>query len=344
MTLRSRIAAATLVAAVAVGGAVAVGVTSGPSPSGCLPDPAAAIAATPVGGIWPGSGRCYNVPNGLVLHKPITVENATFVDNSTGPTKAAGQELGIHPIIEVRSADNVTIENVNVVGAATTSVYHAALVGQEGFSLKSATNTKLINDTASNTMGDCLFLFQDGPRSPVTSNLFVNGFTCNSPGRFGISISALYGATLNNVNLTGVLNKPSIDFESDVVGLGAGAVTFNNLTTGSGIFIRETLNGPVTCNNCTLKAVTAFNLNSSTLFPVTFNGGSVTIGGGRIIGVWTRNGVTVFNGTQFSREAGVKKPNGMWLAQLGASLAFNHCVLSLPWGSADATSHVSITP
>jgi hypothetical protein len=355
-----------VLAVVAIASAIAVGgitaglvITSSPTPPSppkqsaiapttCHPDPTAAIAATPVGGVWQGSG-CYLIPNGLVFTTPyVTINGGTFYDLSTGPTKVPGQQLGIHPIMECKSADHVTIENVNVVGAATSSVYNAALVGQAGYSLKSCTNTVMLNDTSNLSMGDCLTLFQDGPNHPVTSNLTVDGFTCSNPGRWGISPSAVYGAVLNNVTLN-VGHKPSIDFESDVVGLGAGAITFNNLVAGSGIFVRETLNGPVVFNNSVSQgAITLQNLNSATLFPVTFNGGSLAIGtGAQRTGVSATGGIDVFNGMTFTRQptaTGKPQVSAMWYASQGASLSFNHCVLAPPLGGNDATSKVTVTP
>lgn len=332
------------VALTGVGVGVGLAVTSG----GCQADPSAVIAALPAGGTFHGQG-CYQVNDGLVLTKSVTINGGTYQDDSTGPTKVPGQQLGVKPVIQVKSADSVTLENLSVVGGQTGGPrFNASLVAQSGISLKSATNTKILNVTTDRTFGDGLLIFQDGPRSPVTSNLFVSGLTISNHGRFGISPSAVYGAVLNNVTINPQPNGASIDAESDVPGLGMGNVAFNDLKAGNGIYIRETLNGAVDFLNASMTgAVTMQNLNSTQSFPVTFTGGSLAIGLGRTIGVQIKGGVAVFNGTTFTRQpttSGKPQKNPMWYANTGASLTFAHCLLSPPLGTNDATSTVAVTP
>lgn len=353
--MRRRLAIALAVAA--VGSLAAVGFLTRPSPGpqvtapapgGCLPDPSAQIAALPAGATFTGTGVCFKVPNGLTLNKPVTLNGGTYEDDSTGPTKVPGQYLGVHPVISVKGAD-VTLENLSITGGQVGGPrYVAREVTQAGIYTKSSVRTTIRSVTVDRVFGDCLTIYQNGPRSGSTSYLNVDHFRCISSGRFGISPSAVYEATLNDVTIDPKPNGAAIDFESDNPGVGASFVTFNRLTASNGIYVREHLGGPVTFNNATLAgAVTLQNLNSATVFPVTFNGGSLAVGTGRTIGVQIKGGAAAFNLTTFTRQptvSGKPQKGGLWWANTGARLAFNYCALSAPLGTNDSTSTVTVTP
>ena len=83
-------------------------------------DPAAAIEALPVGGVFHGSG-CY-ITGGIVITKPVTIDGGTYND----PVDTYTGRGSVLPIIRVKDTSYVTIENVVLNGANTVGGFHLA--------------------------------------------------------------------------------------------------------------------------------------------------------------------------------------------------------------------------
>src|SRR6202011_6071120 len=175
----------------------------------CKPDPAAAIAALPSGGVFNGSG-CYKTA-GILITKPVTIDGGTFIDPVV--TELTHGYDGIEPIIRIKDTSGVTVQNVTVTGLNSDGGYHRDLVGQEGIRVLSSANITLTNIITNNTFGDGLILgFQPG--RPRSTNITVNGLVVNSAGRQGVTVAYATNSTLNDVTINSSADA-GWDFESD---------------------------------------------------------------------------------------------------------------------------------
>jgi len=343
-TYGRRVAAALALTAVAV----AVGVqapqrAAGVAPADCQSDPSAAIAALAPGDTFYGSG-CYLVPNGITLTQPVTLVGGTYVDPST--TKSPSGR--VQPVIWVSHTTDVTLQGLTIIGGNPTGAFVKKLVGQAGIELMNTARVTIEDVSVSGTFGDGLELWANAPNELTpNTDVSVDGLAITKAGRNGISLSDVYGATFTNVSIDS-WGLTSVDFESDIAGIGAGNVTFADSTWGGTIFT-EAVTGPLSFERCTNSNTIRLTARAATTFPITFSDGSLAIGSKATnIGVYAHGPTDVtFNNETFTR---LPRPNGkpqktpMWNASAGAKLTFNNSTLSMPLGINDATSVVTINP
>jgi outer membrane biosynthesis protein TonB len=235
------------------------------------------LAALPDGSAFTSpTGACYQVDNGIVISHSLTIDGGTFKDmNDTG----TGRHQNYRPIIALREADNVTLENLTVEGANTTHGFKAPRVGQAGVKIFSSSHVNITNVTATDTFGDGLEMVADfgrnwslgGPLGTPDSDITVNGFSSLRSGRVGLTPAEVVDSTFSNIYLYQSATR-SIDFESDIKGQGSGNDVFNNVVASHGINMVEALKGPITfdhtANNGRFYLTEAQNQN------VTYENGS----------------------------------------------------------------------
>jgi hypothetical protein len=299
------------------------------------------LDALPAGAVFRSSATaCYEVTNGIVLNKPISIIGGTFYDPSTARPPVGG----LKPIILIQDTSNVTISGVSVLGANATGDFHDLLVGEAGVKLESARNVTLTGVTAKNTFGDGLELVADLSHriSTPVSGLTVDGYTTVDAGRQGVTIAEVSGATLNHVNVVNPADS-GFDFESDIPGLGAGNVTITNCTDDHGFNFVETLTGPITISGCT--GFHHLHL-SNTKSP-----GHVYVVGGLMICKRTAvepcitqtGGWLTFTGVTVQRLGEAKTITGpMWLVTSGGQLSFVESQLQVGFGSVATSGTVKI--
>ena len=321
-----------------------------PTPA-CQADPSAVIAALPARATFHGSG-CYDVPKGILLTKPVTIDGGTYIDSSAS---LRGQGWpGMKPVILVQGTRDVTLKNLHVIGGNPAGSFHAPLVGQAGIKVESSDHVTITRVTTANTFGDALELWNNWPAEgrPVT-NLVVNGLTVTNAGRQGITPGDVYKAFLTNVRVVSSADS-GIDFESDLAHVGAGNVTITNSTFrgGSGstaINMIEYLSGPVAFVDCTLLGhIVVADPQSS--FPVTITSGTIHVPaydpGTPRAGIFVNTGGTlVITNVPISLLPHSGTPTGrVWMALRPANLTFNHSSIAGPPGTHDATGIVTVTP
>lgn len=237
-----------------------------PKPAKCktyLPDPAATIAALPAGGTFNGTGHCY-LTSGIDAG-PHNIIGGTYKDDAnTVPVHVHGTaEVGLHPIIEVKQTNGpTTIANVTLIGANTKGGYHGAgFVGQEGISVRSASNVTITNILSDDTFGDCLTVFISATKPQTIPNAVnVNGFTCDNPGRDAFSPAAMTNSIWTNIVAEGKVPDSAFDFEADLHGFsGDTGNQFVNVTAKGGIQIIEQMGTTAFVNTVTGGK---FNLDS----------------------------------------------------------------------------------
>jgi hypothetical protein len=300
----------------------------------------------PAGSTFYGSG-CYLVPDGITITRPITIDGGTYEDLATGVTAGPGQRSRVQPIIHIVDTHDVTIENVNLVGAHTDTSFHRNLVGQAGIDMLSSSQVAITNVAISDTYGDGLtFGFQ--PRYPPNTNIQVNGLTISNAGRQGVTMAYITQSTLNHVTVASATEE-SWDFESDIPNIGSGNITLNDPVWTQGFRVVESLSGPITVNNANgSKHITLMNEAAASGQSVTFNGGTVTLRtndhGTPPAGIYVTGGRMTFNGTTIDAMATKQRARGRaWVVIDGGHLAFNHSTISAPVGANDAMSTVTVT-
>jgi hypothetical protein len=318
----------------------------------CKPDPAAAIAALPAGGVFNGSG-CYKTA-GILITKPVTINGGTYNDHVNAESKdalhAEGATDNVEPIFRIKDTSNVTISNVVLNGLNFGGGYRGLpWVNEEGIRILSSANVTLDNVSTNNTYGDGLILgFQPG--YPPTTNLAVNGYTINKAGRQGVTLAYATASTLNDVTINSSADA-GWDFESDLTGIGAGNITINRAGGSKGILMQGTLAGPVTLNDSHFSGdIGLVRAAARSGQPVTFNRGSVVMrnrfSGTPPAGIWMDGpGNLTFNGVTFGRRPSEGPPkSGAWAALDGAHLTFDDSTVVAPLGVNDAASTVTIIP
>ncbi len=315
----------------------------------CQADPSAVIAALPSGAIWNGHHKCYLVSQqGIAVQKPLTLENATFFDQ-TVLVKNAPNSDSVRPIIHVANVSNVNLRNLTLKGTNTVGGYHGLpWVGEEGIKLNSSHNVNITHVTTVNTFGDGLLIDQAGGRAGNSTNIYVNHLVVKNAGRQGVTVGYASNSTLSNVNIISSADT-GWDFESDTGG-GSGNVTINN-AQGKGVHLIEALNGPITFNNSNFIGHIVLEYSAATSGqPVTFNGGTVDLPssdpGVTYAGILVKGpGNLTFNNVKFTQAL---KPNGKpatdpgWSAVGGAHLMFINSPVVGPTGSNDSSSRVTI--
>ena len=320
--------------------------------SRCKPDPAAAIAALPAGGVFNGSG-CYKTA-GILITKPVTLNGGTYDDSvkaeSKGQVKAEGTTAKVEPIIRIKDTSHVTISNVVLNGRNLAGGYRGLpWVNEEGIRILSSANVTLDNVSANNTYGDGLILGFE-PGHPPTTDLTVNGYTINKAGRQGVTMAYATASTLNDVTINSSADA-GWDFESDLTGIGAGNITINRPGGSKGILMQGTLAGPVTLNDSHFSGDIGLVRDAARSGqPVTFNRGTIVMrnrfSGTPPAGIWVDGpGNLTFNGVTFARRPSDGPPkSGAWVALDGAHLTFDNSTVVAPLGANDPASTVTITP
>jgi hypothetical protein len=304
------------------------------------------LASLPAGSTFYGSG-CYLVPDGITITRPITIDGGTYEDLATGATEGPGQRSRVQPIIHIVDTQDVTIENVNLVGAHTDTSFHRNLVGQAGIDMLSSSQVAISNVAISDTYGDGLtFGFQ--PRYPPNTNIQVNGLTISNAGRQGVTMAYVTESTLNHVTVASATEE-SWDFESDIPNIGSGNITLNDPVWTQGFRVVESLSGPITVNNANgSKHITLMNDAAASGQSVTFNGGTVVLRtndhGTPPAGIYVTGGSMTFNGTTIDAMATKQQARGRaWVVIDGGRLAFNHSTIAAPVGTNDARSTVTVS-
>ena len=320
-----------------------------PASSICQPDPSAVIAALPAGGTFHGNG-CYTVPYGIRITKPVTIDGGTYVD-ATGTLNPALPSNGIYPVIDVWETNNVTLENLHVIGANTAGGYHGKLAEQDGIRTLSSNKVTISNVTTVNTYGDGL-QFWAIPQHGPTTDVSVSNVTITQAGRQGVTMGDVFGANLANVNVVSSQNS-SLDAESDLRNIGMGNVIIHNFS-GHVFNLINFLTGPVTFTDCTMSRLTIGSQASQQ--PITVRGGSLTIPYGMqgypAAGITQVGGNVTLTGVNFIRRLYAGKyevpppPDGPnWQVTQGGRLTLVHTSIPIgPVGTNDATSVVTVFP
>ncbi len=237
---------------------------------GCPPAPASRIGGMPSGSIWDGQGHCFRT-DGLLLTKPVTIENATFIDS---------RDLApLRPIIGIFNTSHVTVKNVSLTGANTAGTYHSALVGGAAIDVRSSSEVTLKNVTTDDTFGDGLTLF-DNPRHGQDDDVVVNHYKVTNAGRCGFSPVTVTDLSVNHLRIVSSAT-PAIDFESDLRGVGmSGFVNIANSTWNGPVYAQEydAIGGYIDFDNDTAQGGFHISMGNPTTRPnVQFDGGSIML-------------------------------------------------------------------
>lgn len=277
---------------------------------------------------------CYLVPDGILLTRPITLVGGTFYDPTT--TRAPGTVYSaLKPIILIKDTAHVALTDISVLGANTTGVYHAPLVGQAGVKVMSSSDVSLTGITAKDTWGDGLELvadLTDHIHTPVTG-LVVRGFTTIDAGRQGVTLAEVASSLLDHVNVVSPADS-GFDFESDIGGLGSSNVIISNCTDDHGFNLIQFFSGPITVANCTgFHHVSLGSLNSNA--PINFVGGSLICKRADPVPCIKQNGGSLtFTGVAISRTTGtigISEP--VWDVEGKGNLSFVRSPIASPMGS-----------
>lgn len=334
-----------LVAAV-VGLGVSVGLLAISAPT-CQGDPATQIAALPAGATFNGTGNCYTT-EGITVTKSVTINGGTYND----PDVLGNTSAPFNPIIKIKGASGVTVENVTLTGTNTGGGYHGnPYVGEEGIKATASSHLTLTNVTTANTFGDGLEL-GFSPRQPPNVTVAVDGYTVNQAGRQGVTIAFAFGVNIEDLNVVSTADT-GLDFESDV-GVGSGGVSVANSSIHKGVYFQEPLQAPIAFTNdaITGHVVDRAGAASASSAGATFSEGSLTvarhISGTPPGGIWINGpGSLSFTNVPIGRPPGVEAVTGLpWVVVNGGhlSLAQSPLTPSTPIGVNDAASTVSITP
>jgi hypothetical protein len=322
-----------IVAAIGLGAiGVGVGLTVSSSPT-CQ-----SLTASQVVGTFHGSG-CYDVGTGLKLSKPFSIIGGTY--ESTSLT------LPLHPLFQIVGT-TFSISDATLTGPYTglPPLVTAKTANGAGVKLIETTNGTISNTTIQETGGDCIEAFANPPKQshPNTGFLASNDRLLNC-GRDGISPSDISNSSFSGVSI-GAVRQSAIDAESDIVGLGMGNVTFDNIDASKtkGVAIGETLTGPVNFNGGTYSNHLQWLAKLPQTYPISFSGGILNHSSGSkpaVIEVNGGGGVELnFDHWTFTRAAGNQAP--LWYVVNHGALTFTSCILPPPLGSNDSTSTVTI--
>jgi parallel beta-helix repeat protein len=156
--------------------------------------------------------------NGLTLDgQGATI---TLSDQHTCPVPEGQGSPPPHsdPEIRVKNSTGVTIENLNIVGADTTSngvdgIYCPPLETQHGVEIDGTTGAKLDNVDVSDVWGDCFYIGQYVINQP-SQNVLVENSDCSSNGRQGISVTAASNVVIYHNNIHDI-RRSTIDLEPE---------------------------------------------------------------------------------------------------------------------------------
>jgi hypothetical protein len=335
LTARQRIAA--LAAGVAAAAGIGFGIAQLTAPATCLPDPTAAIAATPAGGTWNGAGNCYTLADGIKVTHPETIENATFYDTATAPLP---REQNSKPIVDIVKTSDVTISNLNLYGAkAKGQGGVAGMSKQSGVTITSSANVIVDRVTTQNQFSDGFELVG------VTHSAIVNSTVVNS-GRQGVTFDGASDVYVTGLNVEASAAPSALDWESDLAGIGAGNVTIANSTWQGTNNLIEYFAGPINfVNDAGVGPWVIGSLNSQA--PITVTGGSYAIPGNVKAnpGAISMNGGNLtFDHVSFTRQAAKKQTAPAYAVSNGGHLTLTASPIPGPAGFVDSTSTATVVP
>jgi hypothetical protein len=331
---------------IAASAAAARGQRSSSATARCKPDPAAAIAALPSGGVFVGSG-CY-LTSGIVVSKPVTIVGGTYDD----PVAQRPRRGGVSPIIRVKDTSDVTIEDVALVGANVARGYHAPLVAAAGLDILSSSHVTIRHVSTTDTFGDGMTLFSEfGADSQPVSDLLVDGLVVKGAGRQGVTVGYVQHSLLDHVVVESAADT-GLDFESDLAGVGSGNVVIANSLDVKGVHMIEALQGPITfVNFYAQQHITLANAAAQSRQQVTFLGGAFIMQRNTSTGV-NRGGITVsgpgrltIDHMRITRQAGSDRPSGPSISLTsGGHLTLIGSPLPRPIGRPDSSSVLTVEP
>jgi len=301
------------------------------------------LNALPNGAVFASPATaCYLVDKGIKITHPLVIIGGKFVDQSTTvPPAVPGRGApSLHPIILINYTSDVTIEDVNLVGADTTGAYRPALVGQSGIDVRSSSNVTIVNATTLDTFGDGLTLFLapgHGPDRDIT----VKGLTITKAGRQGITPAFVSGADFTNVNIVSAADN-AWDFESDIRGVGSGGITITDSTWKGPVNMIEPLNGPLTFIGDSSSGRLTFDDRAKNQ-PVLVEYSTLLLPADDPVelpaGVILRGGEMTFSHDVLGRQPSKRPPTGRaWLVTDGGQIVFNHSKVTAPLGSSTGTT------
>ena len=304
------------------------------------------LNALPNGAVFASPATaCYLVDKGIKITHPLVIIGGKFVDQSTTvPPAVPGRGApSLHPIILINYTSDVTIEDVNLVGADTTGAYRPALVGQSGIDVRSSSNVTIVNATTLDTFGDGLTLFLapgHGPDRDIT----VKGLTITKAGRQGITPAFVSGADFTNVNIVSAADN-AWDFESDIRGVGSGGITITDSTWKGPVNMIEPLNGPLTFIGDSSSGRLTFDDRAKNQ-PVLVEYSTLLLPADDPVelpaGVILRGGEMTFSHDVLGRQPSKRPPTGRaWLVTDGGQIVFNHSKVTAPLGSSTGTTVVT---
>lgn len=308
------------------------------SPPACRSDPSSQIDALPPGATWNGDGACYTVPSGILITQPVTLAHATFRDSSVAPvTKGA-----FHAVIQVQATSHVNLDDLTIIGGEIGTTFHPRLVGQAGIRLMNVSDVTIHDITVAGVFGDGLELWGSFPRDRLPdTRITVDHLDVEGAGRDGISPGNVYDATFDDVTV-GPTGQASIDFESDLKGVGAGDLELVHCRW-SGFVVGEALTGPISVVDSSLTNQILVRFRHPQPYAITFTNDSIALTPKDVPGIEVNRGSLVFDSTRFSRLPGRRPARSpMWSATNGSDLMFRHSTLAPPLGVADPTSTVTI--
>ena len=219
--------------------------------SDCSTDVSAALDAyldsLPDGSVFTSpASACYLVDEGVLVEHPLGIVGGTFKDDADSvPARVPGQEApSLHPVILVKQTSDVTIEDVNLVGANAGGGYHPTLVGQSGIDVRSSSDVTISDVTTLDTYGDGLVL-ANAAGGGKDDGITVDGLTITRAGRQGVTPAFVSGATFSHVDIVSEADS-AWDFESDLPNMGTGNITITDSTWKGRINVNEPLTGPLT--------------------------------------------------------------------------------------------------
>jgi len=214
--------------------------------------------------VYDAPGTCYLISEGLNFYKPkgLTIDGGTFEEQGWGVLSRIA--------FNVIGGTNVTFENLQILGPAIKHVYNREVEFQGGIELQGTLNAVISHVAIFDMRGDGITLvplraFQVGNLGgggemirPV-ENLTISSVLINGTGRMGISLAAVNGATITNVDIRNVATD-DFDFEADQSTEGAENVTIDGCTVGGGgaLFVSNQGNGAgkytgnILVENCTM--------------------------------------------------------------------------------------------
>lgn len=361
-TRKKQLAIGTVGAAVIVSASVIIGALTSSSssvsvPSGIATDCSADVSASLNAyvaslphstTITSPSSACFLVNEGVLISNGVSLNGGTFKDASTAkPTGNCGY-CGFHPIIKIKDTSNVTLENIHVVGANTSGMYHSSLVGEAGIDVLSSDHVTITHVTTADTFGDGITLWANLPKVKTpTTNTTVSYVTVTAAGRQGISPADVSHATFDHVTIDHTGEGNAWDFESDIKGIGTGNMSVTHSSWVGGTNIIDFLTGPVTFTDDTGQGhISLGSLNSQQ--PVTFTRGSYLLPandpGTPPAGITQDGGVLTFTDVKFGRVKVNKPTTGpAWYVSGNGTLNLVRSPIPGPQGSVTQGSTVNIT-